>query len=115
MELVVVALAVGEGVGVGVGVADDMCVACVQALPIVDRIYSGPLGYLRSEHRRLRLSANTPNVRRLIRFRTAFVIGWQREVHHDCCQAQGKARQCSRSPCTPTAEAQQFADHGQAS
>ena len=98
MELVPVALAVG--------VADDMCVACVEPLPIVDRIYSGGRGYLWSEHRRLRLSANIPNVWRLIRFRTALVIGWQREVHHDCCKAQGKARQCSRSPCTPTAEAE---------
>ena len=109
MENVAVALAEG------VGVADDMCFGCVEPLPIVDRIYSFRYGYLWSEHLRLRLSANTPKVRRLIRFRTAFVIGWQREVHHDCCKAQGKARQGSRSPCTPTAEAQQFADHGQAS
>ena len=100
MELVVVALAVGEGV------ADAMCVACVQPLPIVDPIYSGRRGYLWSEHRRLRLSANTPKVRRSIRFRTAFVIGWQRKVHHDGRKAQGKARQCRCSPCTPTAEAQ---------
>ena len=102
MENVAVALAVG----VGVGAADDMCVACVEPLPIVDRIYSGRRGYLWSEHRRLRPSANIPNVRRLIRFRTAFVIGWQREVHHDGRKAQGKARQCRCSPCTPTAEAQ---------
>ena len=36
MELVAVAL--------GVGAADDMCVGCVEPLPIVDRIYSGRRG-----------------------------------------------------------------------
>ena len=100
MELVAVALAVG------VGVAEDTCVACVESFPIVDRFYSGRRGYLWNEHRRLQLSANITTVRRLIRFRTAFVIGWQRKVHHDCRKAQSEARQCRCSPCTPTAEAE---------